>query len=178
VPTSVKLSTSLCGKKKLEGKQYEPTHQSYIPKTFGIKRHEPMLMPKLCQRVCLPQPQEEMQSIREHHIELNTSGKQFQNFLSPALRKKLKHPIAQPDTNRQVNTRTMTAKTQSYSNFQTWWTRTPAANSVLPQLAVTCKIKAECYYQTFVQVDSEELRNRQLRQHANRYGALKNALNY
>jgi hypothetical protein len=41
-------------------------------------------------------------------------------------------------------------------------------NSVLPQLAVTCKIEAECYYQTFVQVDSEVLRNRQLRQHANR----------
>jgi hypothetical protein len=42
-------------------------------------------------------------------------------------------------------------------------------NSVLPQLAVTCKIEAECSYQTFVQVDSEVLRNRQLRQHANRY---------
>jgi hypothetical protein len=27
-------------------------------------------------------------------------------------------------------------------------------NSVLPQLAVTCKIEAECFYQTFVQVDS------------------------
>ena len=43
------------------------------------------------------------------------------------------------------------------------------ANSVLPQLAVTCKIEAECSYQTFVQVDSEVLRNRQLRQHAKRY---------
>ncbi len=42
-------------------------------------------------------------------------------------------------------------------------------NSVLPQLAVTCKIEAECTYQTFVQVDSEALRNRQLRQHAKRY---------
>ena len=41
-------------------------------------------------------------------------------------------------------------------------------NSVLPQLAVTCKIEAECYYQTFVQVDLEVLRNRQLRQHAKR----------
>lgn len=44
--------------------------------------------------------------------------------------------------------------------------RTPAANSVLPQLAVMCKIKAECYHQTFVPVDSEVLQNRQLRQHA------------
>ena len=41
-------------------------------------------------------------------------------------------------------------------------------NSVLPQLAVTCKIEAECSYQTFVQVDNEVLRNRQLRQHAKR----------
>jgi chaperone required for assembly of F1-ATPase len=46
--------------------------------------------------------------------------------------------------------------------------RTPAGNSVLPQLAVTCKIEAEYSYQTSVQVDSEVLRNRQLRQHANR----------
>jgi hypothetical protein len=46
-------------------------------------------------------------------------------------------------------------------------------NSVLPQLAVTCKIEAECYYQTFVQVDSVVLRNRQLRQHAKRCGAIR-----
>jgi hypothetical protein len=43
------------------------------------------------------------------------------------------------------------------------------ANSVLPQLAVTCNIEAECSYQTFVQVGSEVLRIRQLRQHAKRY---------
>jgi len=42
-------------------------------------------------------------------------------------------------------------------------------NSVLPQLAVTCKIEAECSYQTFVLGDNVVLRNRQLRQHANRY---------
>jgi hypothetical protein len=36
-----------------------------------------------------------------------------------------------------------------------------------------CKIEAEYSYQTFVQVDSEVLRNRQLRQHANRYKQLK-----
>lgn len=46
--------------------------------------------------------------------------------------------------------------------------RKTTANSVLPQLAMTCKIQAECSYQTFVQVDSEVLRNRQLRQHAKR----------
>jgi len=46
---------------------------------------------------------------------------------------------------------------------------TPATNNVLPQLAVTCKIEAECYYQTFVQVDSEELQNRQLRQAPKRW---------
>ena len=37
-------------------------------------------------------------------------------------------------------------------------------NSVLPQLAVTCKIEAECSYQTIVQVDNEVLRNPPLRQ--------------
>jgi len=35
--------------------------------------------------------------------------------------------------------------------------KSPAANSVLPQLAVTCKIETEGYYQTFVLVDSEVL---------------------
>ena len=45
----------------------------------------------------------------------------------------------------------------------------PAGNSVLPQLAVMRKIEAECSYQTFVQVDSVVLRNRQLRQHAKRW---------
>jgi hypothetical protein len=61
-----------------------------------------------------------------------------------------------------------TLKLNNDNGLQTRWTRTPAGNSVLPQLAVTCKIEAECSYQTFVQVDSEVLRNRQLRQHANR----------
>lgn len=75
--------------------------------------------------------------------------------------------IKTPDT--QTNP-TKTVKLNNDNGLQTRWTRTPAGNSVLPQLAVTCKIEAECYYQTFVQVDSEVLRNRQLRQHAKRYG--------
>ncbi len=73
-----------------------------------------------------------------------------------------------------INNSTQTAKVFINKHFQTQWTRTPAANSVLPQLAVTCKIEAECSYQTFVQVDSEVLRNRQLRQHANRYRTANN----
>ena len=81
--------------------------------------------------------------------------------------------ISSPSENKkyataQTNT-TKTVKLNSDNGLQTRWTRTPAGNSVLPQLAVTCKIEAECYYQTFVQVDSEVLRNRQLRQHAKRY---------
>ncbi|MBV6462034.1 MAG: hypothetical protein HJHJAOHD_02170 [Flavobacteriales bacterium] len=78
-----------------------------------------------------------------------------------------KYETAQTNT-----TQTMTVKLNNYNGLQTRWTRTPAGNSVLPQLAVTCKIEAECSYQTFVQVDSKVLRNRQLRQHANRYASL------
>lgn len=74
--------------------------------------------------------------------------------------------IKTPDT--QTNP-TNKVKLNTDNGLQSRWTRTPAGNSVLPQLAVTCKIEAECSYQTFVQVDSEVLRNRQLRQHANRY---------
>ena len=73
--------------------------------------------------------------------------------------------IKTPDTQAIL---TKTVKLNKDNGLQTRWTRTPAGNSVLPQLAVTCKIEAECSYQTFVQVDSEVLRNRQLRQHANR----------
>lgn len=63
----------------------------------------------------------------------------------------------------------MTLKLNTDNGLQRQADRTPAANSVLPQLAVTYKIEAECYYQTFVQGDSSVLRNRQLRQHAKRY---------
>lgn len=80
--------------------------------------------------------------------------------------------ISSPSENKKYATaQTKTTQTMKLNNdngLQTRWTRTPAGNSVLPQLAVTCKIEAECSYQTFVQVDSEVLRNRQLRQHAKR----------
>lgn len=75
--------------------------------------------------------------------------------------KKIKTPATQTNP-------TKTVKLNNDNGLSTRWTRTPAGNSVLPQLAVTCKIEAECSYQTFVQVDSEVLRNRQLRQHAKR----------
>ena len=76
--------------------------------------------------------------------------------------KKIKTPDTQADTKKRP-------KLNKYYGLQTRWTRTPAGNSVLPQLAVTFKIEAECSYQTFVQVDNVVLRNRQLRQHANRW---------
>jgi hypothetical protein len=87
---------------------------------------------------------------------------ELKKISSPSENKK--YATAQTNT-----TKTMTVKLNKDNGLQTRWTRTPAGNSVLPQLAVTCKIEAECSYQTFVQVDSEVLRNRQLRQHANRY---------
>jgi hypothetical protein len=59
----------------------------------------------------------------------------FKKF--PTLQKNKKRH-AQPDTNRQENTRTMTAKTKSYSDFQTRWTRTPAANSGFASCGVKC----------------------------------------
>jgi len=71
-------------------------------------------------------------------------------------------------TRNRTNRHEMTVKLNNDNGLQHWTDRRPTANNVLPQLAVTCKLGAECYYQTFVQVDSEVLRNRQLRQHANR----------
>ena len=89
-----------------------------------------------------------------------STPKEFQNIFSNAS-KKNKTLYTQADT-------TMTVKLNKDNGLQTRTTRTPAGNSVLPQLAVTCKIEAECYYQTFVLGDSEVVRNRQLRQHAKR----------
>ena len=89
----------------------------------------------------------------------------LKNF--PSLQKNKKRN-APPNTDRQKSKRTMTRKLNTDNGLQRRADRTPAANSVLPQLAVTCKIETECSYQTFVQVASEALRNRQLRQHANR----------
>ena len=86
---------------------------------------------------------------------------ELKKISSPSENKK--YATAQTNT-----TKTITQKLNNDNGLQTRWTKTPAGNSVLPQLAVTCKIEAECSYQTFVQVDSEVLRNRQLRQHANR----------
>ncbi|MCZ2129677.1 MAG: hypothetical protein LC109_05355 [Bacteroidia bacterium] len=72
-----------------------------------------------------------------------------------------KYATAQTDT-------TKTMKRSVDNGLQGRTKRTTGYNSVLPQLAVTCKIEAECSYQTFVLFDSEVLRNRQLRQHAKR----------
>ena len=90
----------------------------------------------------------------------------LKNF--PSLQKNKKRN-APPNTDRQKSKRTMTRKLNTDNGLQRRPDRTPAGNSVLPQLAVTCKIESECSYQSFVQGDSSVLRNRQLRQHAKRY---------
>jgi len=63
---------------------------------------------------------------------------EFQNFFSPAFRKKLKHAIAQTDTDRQKSKWTTTRKTLADIGFQTQWTRTPAANMRLASCGVQC----------------------------------------
>ena len=97
----------------------------------------------------------------------------IQNIVSHPSKK-----IETPDT--QTNP-TLTVKINNDNGLQTRWTRTPAGNSVLPHFVMTTmtnrgrlrKIEDECFFQTFVQVDSEVLRNRQLRQHTKRYASFK-----
>jgi len=98
---------------------------------------------KAWQRVCLSHPDK---------IELKKSSLPSENK---------KYATAQTNT-------TKTEKGSIDNGLQGQTTRTTGYNSVLPQLEVTCKIETDCYYQIFVQVDSEVLQNRQLRQHANR----------
>lgn len=113
------------------------------------KPHKPKHSPKLCQRAC----------------KANARKIVFKKCPDPSKNKKR---YAQPDSDKQKSKRTMTLKLNTDNGLQRRTDRTPAANSVLPQLAVTCKIEDECYYQTLVLGDSEVLRNRQLRQHAKR----------
>lgn len=70
--------------------------------------------------------------------------------------------------NRHINSWTETAKTHTEQGLTMTEDRRPAYNSMLSQLFMTCKIEAECFYQTFVLVDSEVLQYHQLRQHAKR----------
>jgi len=72
------------------------------------------------QRVCLPHPEK---------IELKKSSLPSENK---------KYATAPTDTDRQKSKRTKTRKTQADSDFQTRWTRTPAANSGLASCGVKC----------------------------------------
>ncbi len=63
----------------------------------------------------------------------------------------------------------MTNKLNTDNGLQGRWTRTPAANSTYKKLAVQWLIEVQFFNQTFVQVDSFVLRNRQLLIAAKRY---------
>ena len=118
--------------------------------------------------------------ILQAHCQSRTSQRTDQSFV-----KELAKPTQDkivfkkfPDPSKKIKNathsrQTMTLKPNTDNGLQGRWTRTPAANSVLPQLAVTCKIEVECSYQTFVQVDSEVLRNRHLRVAAKRQAVKK-----
>lgn len=85
--------------------------------------------------------------------------KKFKFFLPFSLRR---FNFSTPPHNRSLNSWTNTSKIYTESDLTSKEGRRPLYNSVLPQLAVKCKIETECYYQTFVQVDGEVLRDRQL----------------
>jgi hypothetical protein len=99
-----------------------------------------MLQAKIAREYFFHQPEEE-----------------FYFFFSPTLRcfKFCANP--QPKKTDPYYNWTIRVKSLTNKDCTGRWTRTPACNSVFPQLAVKCKIEAECYYQTFVQVDSEVL---------------------
>ena len=124
-----------------------------------------------CKHICKPLQANTQTKVCKRASTSPTQEELF--FKIPFPSKIFKTATAQPTHNNDQNTNlTMTTKPLSHLTFTIRTTRTPAGNSVLPQLAVTCKIEAECSYQTFVQVYSEVLRNRQLWQHAIRYQSL------
>lgn len=88
---------------------------------------------------------------------------EFQNIFSNA-QKKIKHPNAQTNM-----TNKMTQDLKNNNGLQTRWTGTPAHNSTYKKLAVQWLNEVPFFNQTFVQVDSLVLRNRQLLIAAKRY---------
>ncbi|HPW98279.1 MAG TPA: hypothetical protein PK218_06955 [Flavobacterium sp.] len=88
------------------------------------------------------------------------------SFFSPTLRCFNFFETAQPTTDKHSDG-LMQTLTRDCNLTRTTEART--ANSVLPQLAVICKIEAKCSYQAFLLVDNEVLQNRQLLQHAKRW---------
>jgi len=88
----------------------------------------------------------------------------IQNIFSSPL-KKIKTPDTQADTKK-------TVKLNKDNGLQTRTTRTPAPNSTYKKLAVQWLNEVQFFNQTFVQVDSFVLRNRQLLIAANRYQPL------
>ena len=85
----------------------------------------------------------------------------IQNIFSSPL-KKIKTPDTQADTKK-------TVKLNKDNGLQTRTTRTPAPNSTYKKLAVQWLNEVQFFNQTFVQVDSFVLRNRQLLIAAKRY---------
>ena len=90
-----------------------------------------------------------------------TPQEEFQNIFSfPS--KKIKTPDTQTDT-------TKTLKRSADNGLQGRPSRTPAGNSGFKKLAVQWLQEVQFFNETFVQVDSFVLRNRQLLKPANRY---------
>ena len=99
------------------------------------------------------------------HCQSPTSQPAFQSFVKELAKStQEKRNFKKCPTARQKTMKTTATNRPTNHGRQ----RSTGGNSVLPQLAVTCKIEAECSYQSFVQIDSEVLLNRQLRQHAKR----------
>ena len=93
---------------------------------------------------------------------LFSTQKEIQFFFSLPL-EKIKTPDTQTDTKK-------TDKLNNDNGLQTRTTRTPAPNSTYKKLAVQWLNQVQFFNQTFVQVDSFVLRNRQLLIAAKRYG--------
>ncbi|MBV6472213.1 MAG: hypothetical protein JPMHGGIA_00468 [Saprospiraceae bacterium] len=85
--------------------------------------------------------------------------------------------ISSPSENKKyATTLTNTTKTMKLNNdnsLQTRWTRTPAGNSTLPKVAVSCFVGQFCGYINFSASLKVCAENRHLRQAAKRCGAIR-----
>ncbi len=102
---------------------------------------------KACQRVCLSHAEKKK-------IKIPFPSKNFKNAITQSDTKTFGQLVAKLNKDKGCETRT---------------TRTPACNSTYKKLAVQWLNEVQFFNQTFVQVESFVLRNRQLLIAANRY---------
>jgi hypothetical protein len=121
-----------------------------------------------CKHICKPLQADPQTKVCKRASTSSTREKLFFKISFPS--KIFKTATAQPTHKDQNTSLTMTAKPTADNDLPNSTDRTPAGNSTYKKLAVQWLNEVQIFNQSFVQVKSFVLRNRQLLIAAKRYG--------